>query len=181
MCSRVGLIVKNNLLEYACEEDKGVEDNTKLLEERHFKVAKEMKEILWSSLNFSHFSQEKIKKLVSIGITTIEFKVYFDICDIKLGYAARVTLSEELVVPTTLTDIGTLLETLPVTLLIYSIVKSSITLINEVEKPDLRSRFKRPYSPSCNDLQEAIKKNINALTPKDDTNSRFKSNFPKRK
>lgn len=99
----------------------------------------------------------------------------------KLGYVARITCSEELAIPTTLSNIDTLLETLSVMLLIYSIAKSSITVINEVEKPGLRSKLKRLYSRSSNDLQESSKKIINALTPEDDTNSRFKSIFPKNK
>ncbi|KAI9004832.1 hypothetical protein CLU79DRAFT_40349 [Phycomyces nitens] len=85
-------------LEYVCQESKGLEDDTKVLEERHFKVAKEMKDILWSLMKFSDFATEKIKNLVSIGITTFEFKAYFDICDMKLGYVARITRSKEFVV-----------------------------------------------------------------------------------
>ncbi|CAO3701560.1 unnamed protein product [Rhizopus stolonifer] len=180
MGNRVDLIVKNNSLEYVCQEEKCLEDNTKVLEERHFKVAKEMKDMLWFLMKFSDFAPEKIKKLVSIGITTFKFKAYFDICDMKLGYVARITRSEEFVVPSTVTDFITLLETLSVMLLMSSIVKSCIAIINEVEQPDLRSKLKRPYSHISNSLQTAMKKNTSATTPEDDTNSRFKSFFPKK-
>jgi hypothetical protein len=43
MSNRVDLIVKNSSLECICQEDKSLEVNTKVLEEGHFKVAKEMK------------------------------------------------------------------------------------------------------------------------------------------
>lgn len=177
MGNHVDLIVKNNSLEYVCQEDKGLEDNTKVLEERHFKVAKEMKDMLWSLMNSFDFAPEKIKKPVSIGITTIKFKAYFDICDMKLGYVARITSSEEFVVPSTLTDFSTLLS---VMLLVSSIVKSSIAIINEDEQSDLRSKLKRPYSHINNSLQTSMEKSISATTPEDDTNSRFKSFFPKK-
>ncbi|ORE08722.1 hypothetical protein BCV72DRAFT_224448 [Rhizopus microsporus var. microsporus] len=62
MGNRVGLIFKNNSLEYVCQEDNNLEDNTKVLEGHHFKVAKEMKDMLWSLIKFSDFAPEKIKK-----------------------------------------------------------------------------------------------------------------------
>ncbi|KAI8888821.1 hypothetical protein K501DRAFT_329674 [Backusella circina FSU 941] len=167
----VDLIIKNNNLEYTCQKDKSLEDNTKALEEYHFKVVKEMKYILWSLM----------KKLVSIGITTIKFRGYFDICDMKLGYVTRITRSEEFVIPSTLTDIDILLETLTVMLLLSSVVRSSVTIINEAEHPNLRSKLKTPYSHINNSLQTAITKNISAITPEDNTNFRFKSIFPKNK
>lgn len=85
MGNRVDLIVKINRLEYVCQEDKGLDDNTKVLEDRHFKVAKEMKNILWSLMEFFDFAPAKIKKLDSIGMTTIQFKACFDIYDMNLG------------------------------------------------------------------------------------------------
>jgi hypothetical protein len=44
--SRVDLIVQNSGLRYVFQEDKPLEDSTIVLEERHFKIAKEMKDML---------------------------------------------------------------------------------------------------------------------------------------
>lgn len=101
MGNRVDLIVRNDNLEYVCQQDKIVDDSTKVLEERHFKVAKEMRDMLLSLLNYSSFIPEKLKKLVSVGITTFKSKACFDMCDIRLVYIARITHSLEFVIPST--------------------------------------------------------------------------------
>lgn len=39
--TRVDMLVTVNNLEFLCEEDKASDDNTKIMEERHFKIGKE--------------------------------------------------------------------------------------------------------------------------------------------
>jgi hypothetical protein len=98
----------------------------------------------------------------------------------KLGYVARITRPEEFEVPSSLSDIGTLLKALAVMLLIYSLVKSTIIIINEPEEPNLRSKLMNLYTHTSNRFQKPLKRNISAVTPEDDVTSRFKSIFPKK-
>jgi hypothetical protein len=48
MGTRVDMLVTVNYVEFLCEEDKASDDSTKIMEERRFKIGKEMKNnILW--------------------------------------------------------------------------------------------------------------------------------------
>lgn len=73
MGTRVDMLVTANDLEYLYEEDKASDDDTKMIEEWHFKIGKEMKDILWALFRRCNFDQMKMK-----------LKVFFDVCDFKL-------------------------------------------------------------------------------------------------
>ncbi|KAG2201844.1 hypothetical protein INT47_004401 [Mucor saturninus] len=75
MGTRVDMLVTVNNLEFLCEEDKASDDNTKMIEERHFKIGKEMKDILWGLFRRCKYDRSKMRKLVSFGITTRLFGV----------------------------------------------------------------------------------------------------------
>lgn len=64
MGTRVDMLVTINNLEFLCEEDKASDDNTKIIEERHFKIGKEMKDILWALFR-SDYDRSKMKSVVS--------------------------------------------------------------------------------------------------------------------
>lgn len=73
MGTRVDMLVTVNDLEYLCEEDKASDDDTKMIEERRFKIGKEMKDILWALFKRCNFDQMKMK-----------LKAFFDVYGFKM-------------------------------------------------------------------------------------------------
>ncbi|KAI8079448.1 hypothetical protein BDF21DRAFT_41275 [Thamnidium elegans] len=184
MGTRVDMLVTVNNLEFLCEEDKANDDNTKIIEERHFKIGKEMKDILWALFRRCDYNRTKMKNIVSLGIATFKFKAFFDVCDFKLGYVARITRSSEFLVPSHISELSKLLPILSMMLVFRLMILENIEIITETpSEPDIRSSLKRPHSPKKDDgFISSIKRNVNATTPDDITNnSRFKSIFKKGK
>lgn len=179
MGTRVDMLVTVNNLKSLCEEDKASDDSTKMIEERHFKIGKEMKDILWGLFRRCSYDRAKMRKLVSLGITTFKFKAFFDICDFKLGYVVRITRSSEFQVPSNISELGKLLPMLSMMLVFRLMIMANINIITEAaSESDVRSSLKRPHSPKReDDFVRAVKKNVNATTPDDVANSRFKSVF----
>lgn len=169
MGTRVDMLVTINNLEFLCEEDKASDDNTKIMEERHFKIAKEMKDILWGLFRRCNYDRLKMRKLVSLGITTFKFKAFFDICDFKLGYVTRVTRSSEFQVPSNISELSKLLPLLSMMLVFRLMIMANIDIITEAApESHVRSSLKRPHSPKQeDDFIRAVKKNVNATTPED--------------
>lgn len=64
MGTRVDAPVTVDKVEFLCEEDKASDDSTKILEERHFKVAMEIKDVLWDLFQCREFDRIKIKIIV---------------------------------------------------------------------------------------------------------------------
>lgn len=150
MGTRVDMLVRVNNLKFLCEEDKASDDSTKTIEERHL-------------------------KLVSLGITTFKFKAYFDVCDFKLGYVARITRSLEFQVPPCISELSKLLPMLSMMLIFRMMIMSNIDVITEAAlESDVRCSLKRPHSPSEeDDFVRVVKRNLSATTP----NSTFQSIF----
>lgn len=155
------------------------DDCTKIIEERQFKIGKEMKDILWGLFKHSNYDRTKMRKLISLGITTFKFKAFFDVCDFKLGYVARITRSTEFQVPSNITELRKLLSTLSMMLVFRTMIMKNIDVINEAATTtDIRSSLKRPHSVNEeDDFVHAIKKKVSATTLEDSTTSRFKSVF----
>lgn len=175
MGTRVDLVVINNGLEYLCGEDKPSNDSTEILEDRHFKIAKTIKDMLWQLLDGSNFDAKKMKEVVSVGISAFKFQAHFDLCDIKLGYVARITRSPGFTIPPTLKNTDILLESLSKMLATYALVESSIVSINApANRANLKSRLKRPYSEvdDGTTFRKSMKRNVNAATPEDDSSTR---------
>lgn len=179
MGTRVDMLVTVNNLEFLCEEDKASDDSTKMIEERHFKIGKEMKDILWGLFRRCNYDRTKMRKLVSFGITTFKFKAFFDICDFRLGYVARITRSSEYQVPSNISELSNLLPMLSMMLVFRLMIMTNVNIITEAPpEADVRSSLKRPHSPKQEDeFVRAVKKNVSATTPDDAANSRFKSLF----
>lgn len=160
MGTRVDMLVTINKMEFLCEEDKASDDNTKIMEERHFKIAKEMKDILWGLFRHCNYDRSKMRKLVSLEITTFKFKAFFDICDFKLGYVTRVTRSSEFQVPSNISELSKLLPLLSMMLVFRLMIMANIDIITEAApESHVRSSLKRPHSPKQeDDFIRAVKK-----------------------
>ncbi|KAI9259775.1 hypothetical protein EDC94DRAFT_585622 [Helicostylum pulchrum] len=107
-------------------------------------------------------------------------KAFFDICDFRLGFVARITRSSEYQIPSNISELSNLLPMLSMMLVFRLIIMTNIHIITEAApESDVRSSFKKKTSPKREDdfVRAAKKKKVNAATREDAANSRFKSVF----
>lgn len=148
MSTRVDILVTVNSLEFLCEEDKASDDDTKMIEECHFKLGKEMKDILWALFRRCNYDRTKMKKPVSLEITTFKFKAYFDVCDSRLGYVARITCSSKFQIPSSIAELSKILPMLSMMLVFRLMIMGNVGIITEAgSESALRSSIKRPHTP----------------------------------
>lgn len=144
--SRVDMIIRLFDLELAVEEDKPNTDSTKILEDRGFKIGKEMKDALWGQFSFVNYDKNKLRTLVAFGINTFKFNIYFDICDYRNGYIARLTRSNTFSIPTDLKRIEDILRLLSTVLVFKMMVQNNIdVLTSPASNSNLRQKLKRPF------------------------------------
>jgi hypothetical protein len=99
----VYMAVRNSKVEIQCQEGKITNDNINVLEERHTKISKEIKDVLLRQVNLE---PSKLERVLSFGITAFKFKAFFDICHFHLGYIAHITLLKEFAIPPEIFSIG---------------------------------------------------------------------------
>jgi hypothetical protein len=179
---RGDLIIKRNMIELGCSEDKSSDDDTNYYESRDMYVPKMMKDMLCCLFEEVKFDIEKMKSLCTIGISTFGLDIYMDVMDVPKGYVSRITRSNKYQVPHEVDCIPKdLLPLLSCLLSLKDILKRNIDIIAKPTS-SLRNSLKRPFDGNMeeteeNEFKNSTQINVCSKTPEDNTNSRFKSIF----
>ncbi|OBZ87711.1 hypothetical protein A0J61_04242 [Choanephora cucurbitarum] len=143
------IITKNTFIEMGVGEEKHVDNNTNMMNERGLKCPKAMKDILLQMYDMVDYDSKLINCLSVVGLTTFGLDLYIDILDNPVNYTCRISRSNKMVIPQTIQEIPEkLLPLMSALLSLKLIIKKNSTLLNQCQrqKQNLKSSLKRAFS-----------------------------------